>query len=87
MRYSIEPKHRKYVKGYGFLWFARRFGDKYGKKLMDTAIVTGIDTAKTASKRVFQENAEATDDLIRNKIAAKMTSLGKTKSKEKEDER
>ena len=31
MRYSTEPKFRKYVKGYGFLSFARKFGDKYGK--------------------------------------------------------
>ena len=36
MRYSTEPKFRKYVKGYGFLSFARKFGDKYGKKLIDT---------------------------------------------------
>ena len=36
MRYSKEPRFRKYVKGYGFLSFARKFGDKYGKKLMDT---------------------------------------------------
>ena len=37
MRYSAEPKYRKYVKGYGFLSFARKFGDKYGKQLMKTA--------------------------------------------------
>ena len=36
MRYSLEPKYRKYVKRYGFLSFARKFVDKYGKKLMDT---------------------------------------------------
>ena len=36
MRYLAEPKFRKYVKGYGFLSFARKFGDKCGKKLMDT---------------------------------------------------
>ena len=42
MRYSTEPKFRKYVKGYGFLSFARKFGDKYGKKLIDTATKTGI---------------------------------------------
>ena len=63
--------------------FARRFGDKYDKKLMDTATKTGIDAAKTASKRVVQKTAEATGDLVRNKIADKITSLGKTKSKEK----
>ena len=87
MRYSTEPKYRKYVKGYGFLSFAKKVGDKYGKKLMGTATKTGIDAAKTASKRVVQKTAEATGDLIGNKIADKITSLGKTKSKEKEDER
>ena len=33
MRYSTEPKFTKYVKRYGFLCFARKFGDKYGKKI------------------------------------------------------
>ena len=36
MRYHIKPKCRKYVQDYGFLSFARKCGDKYGKKLMDT---------------------------------------------------
>ena len=83
MRYSTEPKYRKYVKGHGFLSFARRFGDKYGKKLMDTATKTGIDAAKTASKRVVQKTAEATGDLIGNKVADKITSVGKSKEGEK----
>ena len=52
MRYLTEPRFIKYVKGYGFLSFAKKFGDKYGKKLMDTATKTGIDAAKTTSKRV-----------------------------------
>ena len=86
MRYSTEPRYRKYVKVYGFLSFARTFGDKYGKKLMDTATKTGIDAAETASKLVVQKAAEARGDLIGNKIADKITSLGKTKSKEKEKE-
>ena len=50
MRYSRGPKYRKYVKGYGFLSFARKFGNKYGKKLMDTAIKTGTEAVKIASK-------------------------------------
>ena len=82
MKYSTEPKYRKYVKRHGFLSFTRKFGDKYGKKLMDTETKTGIGAAKTASKRVVQKTAEATD-LIRNKIADKITSVGKTKSKDK----
>ena len=77
MRYSIEPRFRKYVKGYGFLSFARKFGDKYGKKLMDTATNTGMDAAKIASKRAVQKTAEASVDLIGNKIADKNTSIGK----------
>ena len=40
MRYSIEPRDRIYVKGYGFLPFARNMGksliNKYGQKLLDT---------------------------------------------------
>ena len=51
MRFSLGPNYRKYVKGYGFLSFARKFGDKYGKKLMDSATKASKDFAKTASKK------------------------------------
>ena len=51
MRYSLESWYGKYVQGYGFLPFARKLEDKYGKKLMDTARKTGIGAAKPASKR------------------------------------
>ena len=51
---------------------------------MDTATKTGMDATKTASKRVAQKTAEATGDLIRNKIADKITSIGKPKEKENE---
>ena len=48
---------------------------------MDTATKkTRIHAAKTASKRVVQKICKSYRDLIGNKI----TSLGKTKSKEKE---
>ena len=77
MRYSTLPQFRKYIKRYGFFSFARKFGDKYGKKLMDTATKTGIDAAKTGSKRVVQKTAEVTRDLIGNKIADKTTLLDK----------
>ena len=77
MRYSTELRFRKYFKGYGFFSFARKFGDKYGKILIDAATKTEIDAAKTASKRVVEKTAEATGDLIENKIADKVTSIGK----------
>ena len=81
MRYSIEPRFRKYVKGYVFLSFAKKIGNKYGKKIIDTATKTRIDVAKTASKKVVWKTAEATGDLIGNKIADKIISIGKPKEK------
>ena len=66
MRYSTETRFRKYVKGYRLLLFATKFGDKYCKKLMDTATRTGVDAIKTASKRVVQKTAEAAGDLTGN---------------------
>ena len=61
--------------------FARKFGDKYGKKLINTATKIGMDAAKTASKRIVQKTAEATGDLFGNKITDKITSMGKPKEK------
>ena len=81
MRYSIEPKDRTYVKGYGFLSFAKKmdknFSIKYGQKLLDSAKKSATDAVKTASKRVIQKTAEATGDLIGNIIADKITSVSK----------
>ena len=56
MTYSNEPKYRKYIKGYGFLSYAKKLGNKYGEKLMDTATKTGIYNAKTASKGFTAKN-------------------------------
>ena len=86
MRYSLEPRDRVYVKGYGFMSFARSMSNKYGKKLVDTAKKSATDAIKTASKRAIQKTAEATGDLAGNKIADKITSVSKkstTKSTKK----
>ena len=69
-----------------FCHLQKKFGNKYGKKLMDTATKPGIDAAKTASKKVVQKTAELTGDLIGNNIADKVTSIGKPKEKEKTEE-
>ena len=65
MRYSLEPKYRKYVQGYGFLPFARKFGDKYGKKLMNTATKTGINAAKKFRDKYGKNLIDATKNRIR----------------------
>ena len=71
MRYSIEPKDRIYVKGYGFLSFTKNMGthlsSTYGQKLLDSAKKSTKDAIKTASKRAIHKTAEATCDLIGNK--------------------
>ena len=97
MRYSIEPKERRYVKGYGFLSFARNIGthaakvaknmsNKYSQKLVDTAKKSPTDAIKTASKRAIQKTAEATGDLVGNEIADKITGASKKSLKNPHDE-
>ena len=88
MRYSIEPRERRHVKGYGCLSFARNIGthatkvaknmsNKYSQKLVDTVKKSATDAIKTASKRAIQKTAEATGDLTGNKIADKITNVSK----------
>ena len=51
MRYSIEPRDRRYVKGYGFLSFAKNIGknitNKYRQQLVDSAIKSGATKVAT----------------------------------------
>ena len=76
MRYSIEPRERRYAKGYDFMSFARNFSDKYSKSLMDLSKTF----AKTAGKKILKETAKATGDLIGNKIGDKITTKPSKKS-------
>ena len=64
MRYSIEPRERRYVKGYGFMYFARNFNDQYSKFLMDLSKTF----AKTAGKKILKKTAKATGIKIANLI-------------------
>ena len=58
------------------------FNSKYGKKLTDTAIKTGKDFATIAGKKIVHKTAEATGDLIGNKIVDKITSASKKSQNE-----
>ena len=60
----------------------KSLSNKYGQKLLDSAKKSTTDAIKIASKRVIQKKAEATGDLIGNKIANKITSISKTPAKE-----
>ena len=86
VRYSIEPKDRIYVKGYGFLSFTinmgKRLSSKYGQNILESATKSAADAIKSASKRVIQKIAEASSDSIGNKIADKITTVSKKSSNE-----
>ena len=64
MCFSIEPRERRYVKGYGFLSFARNLGthatkvaknlkNKYGQKLAYSVKKSATDAFRIASKRAI----------------------------------
>ena len=72
-RYSIEPRTRKYVKGHEFLSFAR----KYEKQLLDT----GLDSLKTASKKVVHKAGK----FLGNKIAGAVTKSNDDKIEKPDD--
>ena len=114
MRYSLEPRYRRYVQGQGSLSFAENIGNKYGKKIfdksirakvldsavdvsksmkkkygkkiLDNSLSAGKDFGKIAGKKVLTKSAEATGDLIGNKIAERITKSTRNKA-QKEDDR
>ena len=55
------------------------FNSKYGKKLTDSSITIGKDFDTFAGKKIVHKSAEATGDLIGNKIPDKITSIGRSK--------
>ena len=90
IRYSVQPKDRIFVKGYGFLSFAENMGKNSGKiiskslsskcsqKFLDHAKQSATDALKTTSKRAIQKTAEAIGDLIGNKIADRITKVSRS---------
>ena len=81
MRHSIEPRDRIYVKSFGFLSFAKTIGthlsNKFSQKLHYSTKESTTDAIKTVSKRVIEKTAEATGDLICNKVAYKLKNIFK----------
>ena len=75
--FSIEPEDRVYVKGSGFLSFAKTMNNRYSQKLLDSAKKFTTDVIKTTSKSAIQETVDETDDLSGYKIANEVTSASK----------
>ena len=50
MTYSKDNQIKQYVKGYGFMSFAKNFRSKYGKKFLSKGISASKRIKDTASK-------------------------------------
>ena len=60
---------------------SKNVSNKYSQKGLDQTKQSATDALKTTSKRAIQDTAEATCDLIGNKIADKITRVSKTSPK------
>ena len=54
---------------------AKNLNNKYSQKLLDTAKKSTTEARKTVSNRAIQKTAEATGDLIDNRIADEITHI------------
>ena len=59
MRYSLEPRYRKYVQGQGFMSFAKSIGNKYGKKLLDESIDVGKNMSNKYGRKILGKSIDA----------------------------
>ena len=64
----------------------KKYGKKYGNKLLDNSISAGKDFAKVTDRKVLTKSAEATGEMIGNKIADRITRSSRNKA-QKEDDR
>ena len=102
MTYHTENKIRKYVKGYGFLSFAKKFGSKYGKKFVNKGIsaakrfnkskygqalkTEGLKLAKSSGKQILDKVVPAAVDLAGSKLTDKITPLDNKQQEEPQEE-
>ena len=73
--YSLEPRMRKYIKGYRFLSFSRNPTNKYEIQVLDNATKIGLDALETASKELFHKEADVAGESVRIKITDKIMKL------------
>ena len=69
MRYSLEPRYRKYVQGQGFMSFPRNIGNKNGKKLFNKSIDVGKNMSNKYGRKILDKSMDAGKDFA--KIAGK----------------
>ena len=64
----------------------KELSNQYSRKFFDSVKKSTTNAIKTASKRAIWKTAEATGDLIGNKIADKIPGISKKSSKELQNE-
>ena len=69
MRYSLEPRYRKYVQGQGFMSFAKNIGNKYARKLFDKSMDVSNKYGKKYGNKLLDNSINAGTDFV--KIAGK----------------
>ena len=65
MRYSLEPRYRKYVQGQGFMSFAKNIGNKYGRKVFDKSIDVGKKMSNKYGKKILDKSMDAGKDFAK----------------------
>ena len=63
----------------------KKYGKKYGNKLLDNNLSPGKDFAKIAGEKVLTKSVEATGDMIVNKIADRITKSTRNKAQKEDD--
>ena len=85
MRYSIEPRDKIHMKGYGFLSFAndmsKSLSNKYNQNLLESAKKSTTGAIKNSIEISNSKNRWKAGDLIGNKIADKIRSISKNPAK------
>ena len=69
MRYSLEPRYRRYVQGQGLMSFARNIGNKYGKILFNKSIDVRKKMSNKYGREILDKSMNAGKDFA--KIAGK----------------
>ena len=59
--------------------------NKYGRKILDKSMDAGKDFAKIAGKKVLHKSAEATEEMIGNKVADRITKSSRNNAQKEGD--
>ena len=83
--YAIEPRDRRYIKGYGFLSFAKNIGktisNKYSQKLVDSAKKFATDAIKLLLKNQFKKQQKQLEIQLPKQMLIKLQVLQKNVQK------